>query len=337
MSAKRGFLLMNTGSPNSSQELDVRRYLKESMAPHLSDLPAALHGILVNGVDASRRPAQSTEAYRSIWTKKGSPVIQHCKAIRDALRQRIDAPVEMGMAFGEPSMRMAIGKLLDAEVEDICLLPMFPQYSVLTFGACEDAVEAEMKLRKSKVPVRVVLPFYNHPDFIKSQAQSLTHDNEYVLFSYMGLTLHHLKKPDTHGHCMSSMECCAEASGAHDTCYRFQSLSNAREIAKAANISTDNYSVAFQSRADHGLWMEPYTDKVLQELPGQGHKRIAVVCPAFLCDGLETLDEIDIRGQQIFLEAGGESFRRIPCLNDSPAGLDFLESIMADATNWPFL
>lgn len=338
MSAKRGFLLMNVGSPDSTQEADVQRYLKEVMkAPHLNDLPSALHEILVNGIDLSHRPTRSAEAYKTIWTSKGSPLIQHCKAIRNGLRKRIDAPIEMGMAFGNPSFKMGIGKLLDSGVDEIGLLPMYPQYSVVTFGACVDAVTREMKHRRNKTTIRLIPPFFDDPNFINPLAQSLTDEGEHVLFSFLGLTLHHLKKPDLHGHCLSSMECCAEASGAHDTCYRFQSLSTAREIARVANMDSGSYSVSFQSRRNHGMWMEPHTEIMLQELPGKGYKRLAVICPTFLCDGLETLEEVDIRGKETFLNAGGESFRRIPCLNDSPEGLYCLEAQMMNAGSWPVL
>lgn len=333
MKAKQGYLLMNNGSPNAAQDVDVRRYHKEIMkSPQMTDLPAVLR----NRADQFHRSAELSEIYRSIWTPKGSPLIQNCKAVRDALRQELELPVEMGMAFGEPSIQMAVGKLLDAGTEEICVLPLYPQYSVVTVGTCVDSVTKEVKYRKAKVKIRLVPPFYNHPGFIQPLAQPLTDPDEYVLFSCLGLSLHHLKKPDAHGHCMSSMECCAEPSGAHDTCYRFQCLASAREIARTAGIS-ENYSVSFQSRSSHDQWMEPRTEEKLKTLAAHGRKKLAVICPSFICDGLETLEELDIRGRQTFLEAGGESFRRIPCLNASPAGIQCLESLISGSGSWPVI
>ena len=328
---------MNTGSPDSTQVTDLRRYLKEFlMDPYVIDMPLPLRYMLVNWRILPRRPAESAEAYKQIWTEHGSPLIHYCKQIRNALRDRTDAPIEIGMAYGNPSFKSAIGKLLDAGVDEICVLPIFPQYAMATVGSCVAGVTAEIKRRKSATTIRVVPPFYNEPAYIEPLAQSLAEADEHILFSYHGLPLRHLKKTDpTRLHCLSSAECCSEPSIAHDTCYRFQSLTTTRSIVKKAGIPEDRYSVAFQSRLGRDEWLQPYTDQMLAELPAKGIKRLAVICPAFFCDCLETLEEIEIRGRELFMNAGGESFRMIPCLNDTSAAIQCLESLMAEAGHWP--
>ncbi len=334
---KRGFLLMNTGSPDSTQTMDLRRYLKEFlMDPYVIDLPWVLRSMLVNWIILPRRPAESAEAYKQIWTDNGSPLIHTSKQIRNALRQRFDASIKIGMAYGNPSFKFAIGKLLDSGVDEICLLPMFPQYAMATFGSCVAGVTREMKRRKSNATVRVAPPFYKEPTYIGSLVQSLSDIGEHILFSYHGLPLRHLKKTDPTGHhCLSTAECCSEPSVAHDTCYRFQCLTTTRLIVKEAGIPEDRYSVSFQSRLGRDKWLEPYTEEMLRNLPSRGIKQLAVLCPAFFCDCLETLEEVEIRGKKTFLAAGGESFRMIPCLNDTESGIHCLETLMNNAGNWP--
>jgi ferrochelatase len=334
---KRGFLLMNTGSPDSTQVMDLRRYLKEFlMDPCVIDLPWPLRAMLVNWIILPRRPAESAHAYQQIWTENGSPLIHYCNELANGLNADREDLVATGMAYGNPSFKSVIGKLLDAGVDEICLLPMFPHYAMATTGSCAAGVTAEMKRRKSTVPVRIAPPFYNEPTYIQPLADALAGVEEYILFSYHGLPERHLKKTDPTGqHCLSAAECCNEPSIAHDTCYRFQCLTTTRLIAKAANLSSERYSVSFQSRLGRDKWMEPYTDQVLAELPARGIKQLAVICPAFFCDCLETLEEIEIRGKETFIEAGGESFRMIPCLNNTPAAFHCLETLMGRVENWP--
>ena len=254
--------------------------------------------------------------------------VHYCKEIRTALRQRSDDLIEIGMAYGNPSFKSAIGKLLNAGVDELCILPMFPQYAMATTGSCENGVAMDMKRRKSTATVRVVPPFYNEPSYIKPLAQALADVDEHILFSYHGLPLRHLKKTDpTKHHCLSSAECCSEPSIAHDTCYRHQCLATTQAIVKEASIPIERYTISFQSRLGRDKWLSPYTEETLRKLPAEGKKRLAVICPAFFCDCLETLEEIEIRGREIFMEAGGESFRMIPCLNDSAAGFQCLETL----------
>ncbi len=328
---------MNTGSPDAPTESALRVYLEQFlMDPYVIDIPFPIRYAIVHWAILPKRPAQSAEAYEAIWTENGSPLIHFCSNLTNGLKTRLSEPIEMIMAYGNPSVGHGVGKLLDAGVDEICLLPMFPQYAMATVGSCVAGVTGELKRRKSSAKLRVVPPFYNEAAYIQPIADSLKDVEEHILFSYHGLPVRHLKKSDpTRGHCMSSADCCEIESPAHATCYRHQCLSTTRAIAEAAGLSEDRYHVSFQSRLGRAQWMEPYTDKVLEYMPSKGIKRLAVACPAFFCDCLETLEEIEIRGKETFLEAGGDSFRMIPCLNDSPAALHCLETLVADVDGWP--
>ncbi len=326
---------MNTGSPEAPTAEALRVYLKEFlMDPYVIDLPFPLRYALVHGAILPKRPAQSAEAYAAIWTENGSPLIHTCSKLTSALREKIDEPIEMIMAYGNPSVARGVDKLLEDGVDEICLLPMFPHYAMATTGGCTAVVK---KAIRGRAALRVVPPFYLEPTYIQPLAASLERVQEHILFSYHGLPERHLKKTDPTGHhCLATPDCCEKPSPAHATCYRHQCFETTRAIVAAAGIKEDRYSMAFQSRLGRAKWMEPYTDQVLTELPGKGIKQLAVICPAFFCDCLETLEEIELRGRETFLAAGGESFRMIPCLNDSQAGLDCLSALVARAGHWPF-
>jgi ferrochelatase len=334
---KRGFLLMNTGSPDSTEVADVRRYLGEFlMDPYVIDLPWLFRALLVKGIILRTRPPESAEAYKTVWTDNGSPLIHHCRQLAEGLNTQLEEPVEMIMAYGNPSVGQGVGKLLDAGVDEICLLPMFPHYAMATTGSCVAGMQGMLKKMKSKAILRVAPPFYVEPTFIEPLAASLADVDEHLLFSYHGLPERHLKKTDPTGsHCLSSPDCCEKDSPAHATCYRHQCFETTKAIVAAVGISKDRYTVAFQSRLGRDKWLEPATDTMLENLPSKGIKKLAVICPAFFCDCLETLEEIEIRGKESFMKAGGESFRMIPCINNSPAGFQCLETLMADAENWP--
>ena len=352
---------MNTGSPDSTTVEDVRSYLGEFlMDPYVIDMPWLLRALLVKGIILRTRPAQSAEAYKEIWMNEiegstssattdsgdavppqaniasGSPLIHYCSKLANELKSWLEDPVELVMAYGNPSVSHGVGKLLDAGVDEICLLPMFPQYAMATVGSCVAGVQGELKKRKSTAKLRVAPPFYNEPSYFEPIASSLAEVDEHLLFSYHGLPERHLKKTDPTGkHCLSTPDCCETASPAHATCYRHQCMETTKAIVKAAEISEERYTIAFQSRLGRDKWLEPATDKMLAALPTKGIRKLAVVCPAFFCDCLETLEEIEMRGRETFMEAGGESFRMIPCLNDSPAGLHCLEKMLSDADTWP--
>ncbi|MDF7826416.1 ferrochelatase [Pontiellaceae bacterium B12227] len=331
---KRGFLLMNTGSPDEPTEAALRVYLKEFlMDPYVIDMPFPLRYALVHWAILPKRPAESAKAYKAIWSEKGSPLVHYCRQLVQGLEKRIDDPIEMVMAYGNPSVPDGVEKLLKQGVDEICLLPLFPHYAMATTGGCTALVKKKIKGRAT---LRVVPPFYLEPTLIQPLAASLAGVDEHLLFSYHGLPERHIKKTDPTGsHCLNAPDCCEKESPAHATCYRHQCFETTKAVTQAAGIPADRYSLSFQSRLGRDKWLEPSTEATLRKLPTLGKKNLAVICPAFFCDCLETLEEIEMRGREIFMEAGGESFRMIPCLNDSPAAFQCLEMLMTGADDWP--
>ena len=302
---------MNTGSPEAPEEAALRTYLKEFlMDPYVIDLPWPQRALLVYGLILPRRPAESAKAYAKIWTENGSPLVHCCSDLAKGLG------VEVGMAYGKPSIKDAIERMLAEGVDEVCLLPMFPHYAMATTGSCIAGVKAALNNRAA---LRVAPPFFDEPTFIQPLAESLAEVDEHILFTFHGLPERHLEKD------------------ARTANYRIRCLETSRLIATAAGIPEERYTVSFQSRLGRAKWLEPYTEETLRQLPSRGIKQLAVICPSFFCDCLETLEEIEIRGQKIFLEAGGESFRMIPCLNNSPAAVLCLETLMSNANHWPIV
>ena len=324
-------LLVNLGSPASTDPADVRRYLDEFlMDPYVIDIPAPLRALIVKGLILPTRPAKSAEAYAKVWTAEGSPLVTISERTRGALEARMGIPVGLAMRYGEPSIAHAIDALAARSgPAEIVVVPLYPQYAMASTKTVEVAVERAMRARG--LAHRFVPPFFDDPGYLDALAARMRRDDPgdapYVLFSYHGIPKRHLRKVDpTRGHCLSSAACCETASPAHATCYRHQAFATMRGLAERLALDPQNYGLSFQSRLGGG-WLQPFTDKVLAELPKRGHKRLAVVCPSFVADCLETLEEIDIRGRATFLEAGGESFTYLPCLNDDPQWIAALAAL----------
>lgn len=321
-------LLVNLGSPASTDTGDVRRYLDEFlMDPYVIDVPLPIRALIVRGFILPRRPAASAEAYRKIWTEDGSPLVVISERTRAALEERTKIPVGLAMRYAQPSIDNGIDALLQrcGTVDEVTVVPLYPQYAMASTKTVEDAVDAAMQRRG--IPYRVVPPFYDDPGYLDAMQARIAPaigDAQYVLFSYHGIPKRHLRKTDPTGkHCLGSPNCCDEPSAAHATCYRHQCQVTTKLLAERLQLAPDAHGLSYQSRLGGG-WLRPYTDFELAELPKRGIERIAVVCPAFVADCLETLEEIDMRGRETFLDAGGKAFTYVPCLNDDPQWIEAL-------------
>ncbi len=316
---------MNLGSPDSTETKDVSRYLKEFlMDERVIDYPYLFRLLLVKGIIVPFRAPKSAEAYKTIWTKEGSPLVVLTKQLEDALQSQVEEPVTIAMRYGNPSPEKAFDELLRRSpgIEEVVLVPLYPHYAMSSY---ETAVEYAMEIyKKRKYPFRVstIKPYYNHPAYINALTSSikpyLQQDYDHLLFSYHGIPERHIRKSDTTGHhCLTVNDCCNVASPAHAHCYRHQVMMTTKLVTDALNIPANKYSVSFQSRLGKG-WLQPFTDIRLEEMPKEGTKKLLVVCPAFVSDCLETLEEIAERGKETFLHAGGEFFEMIPCMNIHP-------------------
>ncbi|MDQ7066120.1 MAG: ferrochelatase [candidate division KSB1 bacterium] len=343
METKRGILLVNLGSPNSPTEADLREYLDEFlMDERVLDIPYWLRKLIVRGIVLPIRSKKSAHAYEQIWWPEGSPLLVLSERLQQAIQTRVDMPVEIGMRYGEPSIRRGILRLLersDGRLDELRLVPLYPHYAMATFETV--VVEARRVLADLGHPIRLTVlpPFYDHPDYIEALYDSirpyLQSPFDYVLFSYHGVPERHLRKSDPTGqHCLRRLDCCQNASPAHRTCYRYQVMRTTEALAQKAGLPEGKYGLSFQSRFGPDTWLQPFTDEEIVRLAKSGVRNLTVLCPAFVADCLETLEEIGIRGREAFLENGGEAFTLIPCLNVNPRWIEVLAGWLQDDTRF---
>lgn len=319
---KKGILLMNLGSPDSTSVKDVRRYLNEFlMDEKVIDIPYIVRSLLVKGIIVPFRVPKSAEAYKTIWTKNGSPLVDLTKQLQKALQAKFLEPVEICMRYGNPDPLIGFQRLLKAapDLDEVILFPLYPHYAMSSYETAVDYAYEIHKKNNFNFKLTTIKPFYNDEDYIHALSESmkpyLQQQYDQLLFSYHGIPQRHIRKSDTTKcHCLQVNDCCNLASEAHATCYRHQVFTTTKLVTEKLDIAPDKYSISFQSRLGKG-WLEPFTDIRLTELPGEGIKKLLIICPAFVSDCLETLEEIAERGKESFLQAGGESFTMIPCLN----------------------
>lgn len=328
---ERAVMLINLGSPDAPETGAVRRYLNQFlMDPQVIQLPWLLRRLIVSLLVLPRRPKQSAAAYRSIWWQSGSPLVVLSQRVEKALQQKLNMPVVMAMRYGNPGIEQQLLQLAKNDaIRELLVLPMYPHHADSTVLTSILEVKRVIQVHQLPLTVTVVPPFYAQPDYIEALVNSagacLAKNYDHLLFSYHGLPESHLRSADPSGsHCLARADCCATPAPAHATCYRHQVYATTRLFTRRAKIADDRYSIAFQSRLGRARWLEPSTENSLRGLAQQGVKRLAVICPAFVTDCLETLEEIGMRGREIFIEAGGESLELIPCLNEHPAWLEAL-------------
>jgi ferrochelatase len=321
----RAVLLTNLGSPDNTGVPAVRRYLDQFlMDPYVIQLPWLLRRMIVSLLVLPTRPKASAHAYQSIWWEEGSPLIVLSQRLLEAVRRKTDVPVAMAMRYGNPSIESQLLDLAARDgIEEILLIPLYPHYADSTVKTSVEEARRVIAAHGLKVRLNVIKPFYEAPDYIDALVASAApwlDDGEgfdHVLFSYHGLPELHLKKADpTGGHCLQRPDCCQVPSPAHATCYRHQVLQTTAHFVARAGLGPDQYSVAFQSRLGRAKWLEPSTVDTLEKLAQKGVRKLLVMCPAFVTDCLETLEEIALQGAETFRQAGGESLTLIPCLND---------------------
>lgn len=328
--SEKGILLMNLGSPDSPAEPDVRRYLREFlMDKRVLDTPWPIRWGVVNFAILPKRPAESAHAYQTIWTPEGSPLVVTSRRVQAALASALDAPVELAMRYQNPTVAAALRGLAKDGVRQAHLIPLFPHYAMSSYETAVEHVRSELRRHQPGMTLSVEPPFYEHSDYVAALVESarpcLEGNWDHLLFSFHGVPERHLRKSDpTSGHCLGSSDCCQVASPAHECCYRHQCLRTMEAFVAAAGIPRGQASFAFQSRLGRDPWLKPYTDTELTRLAEAGVKRLAVICPAFVADCLETIEEIGMRGKETFLQAGGDSFDLIPCLNEHPRWIDAL-------------
>jgi protoporphyrin/coproporphyrin ferrochelatase len=326
----KAVLLVNLGSPDSPSVPDVRRYLRQFlMDGRVMDLAWPVRAFVV-GMILINRPKQSAHAYQTIWTEEGSPLIAISRRVQSLLQERLDVPVELAMRYQNPSIESAVRNLRDKSISDLLLIPLFPHYAMSSYETAVVEVQRVAARIAPEMRVTVQPPYGDAPEFtqalVGSARKYLDEDFDYLLFSFHGVPERQIRKSDPTGmHCLQANDCCHVPSEAHRYCYRHQCFRTAEEFVKAAAIPSGKWSVSFQSRLGNDPWLKPYTDLEFERLGAKGVKKLLVICPAFVSDCLETLEEIGMRGRETFLQAGGKDLTQIPCLNEHPLWIDALE------------
>jgi len=294
-----GILLINLGTPDSASEHHVHAYLNEFLSdPYVITLPTPLRNFLVQKIILRKRPKKSAHAYQKIWTKQGSPLLVNSLALKDNLMSRVSVSVSLGMRYGNPSIESAIAELQAKQCEKIIVLPLFPQFARATTQSALDRVTAILQEKKYHPELTIIRDFHDHDFYIDSLSKKIKESYEkypdhFLLLSYHSLPARHQDA----------------------TSYREQCFKTSHLITQKLNLSQHQFQISFQSRLGFTKWITPYTDHVVKALRKQGIKKLSVVCPSFVADCIETLEEIDIRLRDQWMRLGGESFHCIPCLN----------------------
>ncbi|VEG90813.1 ferrochelatase [Legionella spiritensis] len=316
---KRGILLINLGTPDAPDTASVRRYLREFLADRrVISLPVVLRYLILYAFILPFRPRKSAHAYQAIWTKEGSPLLVHSRNLVVKLQTLLgnEYQVVLGMRYGKPSLVDAVKQLSDCE--QLTILPLYPQYASAATGS---SIEETLKLLAPKTiqpSLTIIRDFHRHPAFINAQSAIIKpylDGHDFLLFSFHGIPQQHLKDAGCQTMCRQS---CPSSQNNPVSCYRAQCFTTSELLAQTLGLTSEQYGVAFQSRLGKTPWITPYTDNVLPELVDRGVKRLAIACPSFVADCLETLEEIGMRAQQQWKSLGGETLTLIPCVNDNP-------------------
>lgn len=325
---KKGVLLINLGTPNSPKVADVKRYLKEFLTdPRVIDLPAVIRYCLVYGLIVPFRAKKSAKAYASIWTPDGSPLAVHSQNLVHALQAELpNYTISLGMRYGLPSIESALCTLEDCD--ELTIIPLYPQYASASTGSSIEKVLEILKKKQNFPSIKLIRDFHDDPGFIAASAKIIepylqTHDH--LLLSYHGLPERQLIKGGCQSICQGD---CPIESPQISTCYRAQCYRTSSQLASTLGLSKVNYTTSFQSRLGKTPWIKPFTDETLESLAAQGIKNLAIACPSFVADCLETLEEIAIRGQEQWTALGGEKLSLIPSLNTTKTWICSLSELI---------
>ncbi|TWJ09276.1 ferrochelatase [Altererythrobacter ishigakiensis] len=320
-SGRIGVLIVNLGTPESPEPGDVKRYLKEFLSdPRVIEIPAVIWQVILRGIILNTRPKKSAEAYSKVWTDRGSPLLVITQDQAAGLQQRLgDAVlVRHAMRYGKPSIPTELKALQDAGCDRILLAPLYPQYSGATTATVVDKAAEYLAETRWQAALRTLPPYHDDPAYLDAleadtlrQLRGLDFVPEVLLLSFHGMPLRTLELGDPyHCHCRKTARLLAE------------------RLATADGYENMRIETTFQSRFGRAQWLEPATDDTLIAEGAKGTKRLAVTAPGFSADCVETLEELAIEGRDEFLEAGGEQFAVLSCLNASDAGMKMLESII---------
>jgi len=325
---RTGILLVNLGTPDAPDRASVRRYLKEFLSdPRVVEGPRLPWWLVLNLIILNTRPGRSAKAYQKIWTEKGSPLLtisrEQESALRESLKGRFGDKlvVELAMRYGSPSIKSGMEALRDQGARRILVLPMYPQYSATTTASIFDEVTEQARQWRWLPELRFINHYHDEPAYIAALAESVRQwrqqhgDADKLLMSFHGIPQEYFEKGDP---------------------YFCECQKTGRLLAEALNLDEGQWQLTFQSRLGPRQWLQPYTDKTLEQMGEDGVKSVQVLCPGFSADCLETLEEIAMENRDVFLEAGGERYEYIPCLNADKPHIDMLTGLVEKHLGgWP--
>ncbi|CAH0526752.1 ferrochelatase [Vibrio hippocampi] len=314
---KKGVLLVNLGTPSEPTAKGIKQFLQQFLHDHrVVDMTRWLWCPILHGVILPIRSPKVAKLYQSVWMEEGSPLMVYSQRQVTKLRQQLNMPVEMAMTYGEPSLATGLNRLLEQGVEQVVVLPLYPQYSATTTAAAFDALAKACKPLATLPHLTLIRDYHNHAMYIKALADKVRQhwaehgQGDYLLCSYHGIPQRYADNGDIYPqHCQQTTKLLGEELG----------------------LDESQFGMSYQSIFGREEWLKPYTDKTLEALPGKGVKKLDVITPAFSVDCLETLEEIAVEGKETFLEAGGESFQFIACLNDSDAHINMMAELVRGA------
>lgn len=328
---QRAVLLLNVGSPEAPRPPEVRRYLAQFLSdPRVLDMPWLSRQLLLRAVILPFRPKKSAAAYQLVWTPQGSPLLTLSRAQAEALQARLGLPVHLAMRYGEPSIQSVLDAIARDQVEELIVVPLYPQYSSAATGSALAAVFEALSRQPFVPAIQVLRPFWDDPGVIEAYAARVEETLQgkpvdRLICSFHGLPERQVRATDPSAGCLASADCCECPGPRLVSCYRAQCYATASALGARLGLPV---SVGFQSRLGRTPWIQPWSDQLYASLPAEGVKRVAVVCPSFVTDCLETLEEVALRGREQFLAAGGESFTFVPCPNDHPLFIDALTRLV---------
>ncbi|CEN45512.1 Ferrochelatase [Capnocytophaga canimorsus] len=330
-SMSKGVLLVNLGSPDSTQVEDVKKYLDEFlMDERVIDFPYWLRALIVRGIILRVRPPKTAKAYRKIWWEEGSPLIVLSQRLKEKVQQRTTIPVQIAMRYGNPSLEFGLSQLQKQGVTQVLVMPLYPQYAMATTQTIEVLADDLVKTKFKNLEITKFPAFYDRKEYIDaltSVTKSFLKDFDFdhLLFSYHGVPERHIKKTDKtgkHKKIVDNQYCCQPKTPEATYCYRTHCFETTRQLVERLGLKQSQYSQAFQSRLGIDKWLEPFTSDRVEELAKNGVKKLAVITPAFVTDCIETLEEIEMEAGKDFIENGGEVFKMVPCLNDDDSWAD---------------
>ena len=312
---KQGVLLVNLGTPDAPTAPAIKRFLSQFLHDsRVVDMTRWLWCPLLHGIILPIRSPKVAKLYQTVWMEEGSPLLVYAKKQAEKLKQQIDIPVELGMTYGNPSLQVGLEKLILSGVEEVIVLPLYPQYSATTTAAVSDGLTKAFKSMPVIPAYRLIRDYHDHPTYIKALAESVKRSwqengqGDYLLCSYHGIPQRYANNGDIYPlHCQKTTELLRLELG----------------------LTKEQVGMTYQSRFGREEWLQPYTDKTLEQLPSRGIKKLDIIAPAFSSDCLETLEEISGQCCEIFIEHGGEVFNYIPCLNDDDRHIQMMVELIS--------